>query len=47
MEADLGGTEIQPALEKVFRSRDKEIPTSVFVLTDGEVSVIPILPSIF
>jgi hypothetical protein len=32
-----GGTEIREALRRVFVSRNKHIPTSVFVLTDGEV----------
>ncbi|KAK7682854.1 hypothetical protein QCA50_014239 [Cerrena zonata] len=35
MRADLGGTEILPALTQVLESRSKTIPTSVFVLTDG------------
>ncbi|GAA5889554.1 hypothetical protein JCM8208_001058 [Rhodotorula glutinis] len=37
MEADMGGTEIRAALESVFKLRDKKRPTSVFVLTDGDV----------
>jgi hypothetical protein len=37
LQADLGGTEIQQALEKVFEMRRKDMPTQVFVLTDGEV----------
>ncbi|KAK7680421.1 hypothetical protein QCA50_016662 [Cerrena zonata] len=36
MRADLGGTEILPALTQVLESRSTTIPTSVFVLTDGE-----------
>lgn len=39
MTADYGGTEIRNALmEGAFRRRRTDIPTSVFVLTDGEVS---------
>jgi hypothetical protein len=37
LRADLGGTEIQNALEKVFEMRRNDMPTQVFVLTDGEV----------
>ncbi|KAJ3111436.1 hypothetical protein HDU96_005696 [Phlyctochytrium bullatum] len=37
LKADLGGTEIQRALEAVFASRRTDMPTQVFVLTDGEV----------
>ncbi|GAA5923576.1 hypothetical protein JCM3775_000435 [Rhodotorula graminis] len=37
MDADMGGTEIRAALESVFYLRDKKRPTSVFVLTDGDV----------
>ncbi|KAI5481409.1 hypothetical protein MNV49_004165 [Pseudohyphozyma bogoriensis] len=36
MHADFGGTEIRNALEYVFKTRNKERPTSVFVLTDGD-----------
>ena len=39
MEADMGGTEILPALEFVLGAKAKEgLPRQVFVLTDGEVS---------
>jgi hypothetical protein len=38
MHADLGGTEIESALHSVFNSRNSTIPTSIFLLTDGEVS---------
>ncbi|EPT01798.1 hypothetical protein FOMPIDRAFT_59317, partial [Fomitopsis schrenkii] len=37
MGADLGGTEIASALSSILRSRITTRPTSVFVLTDGEV----------
>ena len=37
MNANLGGTELQPALRQIFHSRSREHPTSVFVVTDGEV----------
>jgi hypothetical protein len=40
MEADNPGTEIRQALHHVLNSRTRSIPTAVFVLTDGEVSVI-------
>ena len=36
----LGGTEIGRALQYVLQSRNREIPTATFVLTDGEVSFI-------
>ncbi|KAF8578905.1 hypothetical protein K439DRAFT_1620948 [Ramaria rubella] len=35
MDADMGGTELYDALSNAFRSRNREISTSVFVLTDG------------
>ncbi len=39
LEADLGGTEILPALKHVFDAeRRPGVPRQVFVLTDGEVS---------
>ena len=39
LEADLGGTEILPALERVLEAeRRPGLPRQVFVLTDGEVS---------
>jgi hypothetical protein len=39
LEADLGGTEILPALEHVLTGTGpKDLPRQVFVLTDGEVS---------
>jgi Mg-chelatase subunit ChlD len=39
MEADLGGTEILPALETVLEAKPREgLPRQVFVLTDGDVS---------
>ncbi|GAA5851863.1 hypothetical protein JCM9279_001914 [Rhodotorula babjevae] len=37
MEADMGGTEVRRALDSVFKLRDEKRPTSVFVLTDGDV----------
>ncbi|KAJ3063499.1 hypothetical protein HK102_008454, partial [Quaeritorhiza haematococci] len=37
MDADLGGTEIYNALQAVFKARRRDMPTQVFVLTDGEV----------
>lgn len=39
MDADYGGTEIRSALSKTLSSRVSGMPTAVFVLTDGEVSV--------
>ena len=38
MEADYGGTELEHALRNTLNSRHMSSPTSVFVLTDGEVS---------
>jgi Ca-activated chloride channel family protein len=39
LEADLGGTEILPALEHVFGTEPRKgLPRQLFVLTDGEVS---------
>jgi Ca-activated chloride channel family protein len=39
MEADMGGTEILPALELVLAARPHEgLPRQLFVLTDGQVS---------
>lgn len=35
--ANYGGTKIKEALEKVFRLRQTNVPTAVFLLTDGEV----------
>lgn len=35
--ADMGGTEILPALEAVIAARDPSLPCDVVVLTDGEV----------
>ncbi|KAJ3207550.1 hypothetical protein HDU67_007387 [Dinochytrium kinnereticum] len=37
LQADLGGTEIQSVLEYAMNTRRKDMPTQVFVLTDGEV----------
>ncbi|EPT01811.1 hypothetical protein FOMPIDRAFT_1119408 [Fomitopsis schrenkii] len=37
MDANMGGTEITSALSSILRSRITTRPTSVFVLTDGEV----------
>lgn len=37
MTANYGGTEIKHALSTVFQSRMTYVPTSVFLLTDGEV----------
>lgn len=37
MNADMGGTELLNALVNIFRSRRRDIPTCIFVLTDGEV----------
>ena len=39
MSADFGGTEMRSALEKVFKSRCAQLPTSCFILTDGEVDI--------
>ncbi|HYR44389.1 MAG TPA: VIT domain-containing protein [Terriglobia bacterium] len=39
MQANLGGTEILPALKAIFQNpADAEFPRQLFVLTDGEVS---------
>jgi hypothetical protein len=38
MDANLGGTEMLGALQTVFRTRRWDVPTCVFVLTDGGVS---------
>lgn len=38
MSANYGGTEIRSALENTFKTQSKTLPTSVFVLTDGDVS---------
>ena len=32
-----GGTELGPALETLLDSRQKSMPTAVFILTDGEI----------
>ncbi|KAJ3088223.1 hypothetical protein HK102_009253 [Quaeritorhiza haematococci] len=37
MDADLGATEIHNALQAVFQARRRDMPTQVFVLTDGKV----------
>lgn len=37
MEANMGGTVLGGALKAIFDYRKNNIPTSVFVLTDGEV----------
>ncbi|KAJ7102421.1 von Willebrand factor type A domain-containing protein [Mycena belliarum] len=37
MSADYGGTEIREALRAVFGSRDRNVASAIFVLTDGEV----------
>ena len=37
MLADYLGTEIRKAIEKVVLSRKVDMPTALFVLTDGEV----------
>ncbi|KIP02807.1 hypothetical protein PHLGIDRAFT_130535 [Phlebiopsis gigantea 11061_1 CR5-6] len=36
MTANYGGTEIQGALEHVLRTRKTDLPSAIFVLTDGE-----------
>ena len=41
MQANYGGTEIRAALESVFTVRKTDRPTSLFVLTDGDVSLPP------
>ena len=40
MSANFGGTELGRALTGVLSSRRTDVPSSLFVLTDGEVSVI-------
>jgi len=37
MEANFGGTELLSVLEWVLENKGKELPTAVFLLTDGEV----------
>jgi len=37
LEADMGGTEITSAVQEVFQRRRRDVPTQVFLLTDGEV----------
>jgi len=37
MEADFGGTELLAVLKWVLENKSKELPTAVFLLTDGEV----------
>jgi len=37
MQADYGGTELRSALEFVLHSRNSDMSTMVFVLTDGKV----------
>ena len=39
MDANLGGTAMYAALERIFTSRDGSIPSTIFLLTDGEVSL--------
>ena len=39
MGATYGGTDIRAALQQVFESRNAQLPSSCFLLTDGEVSV--------
>lgn len=39
MAANYGGTNIGEALERIFASRRTDLPTSCFVLTDGQVSL--------
>ncbi|GAA5822106.1 hypothetical protein JCM11251_004859 [Rhodosporidiobolus azoricus] len=36
MDANFGGTEMRNALDSVFKERKKDVPTSLFVLTDGD-----------
>lgn len=38
LRADLGGTEVLPALQRVFDRRRSELPRQLIVLTDGEVT---------
>ncbi|KAI9351821.1 hypothetical protein DFJ73DRAFT_369944 [Zopfochytrium polystomum] len=37
LKADMGGTELRAAVEAVFEKRRKDMPTQLFVLTDGEI----------
>ncbi|KAI9365386.1 hypothetical protein DFJ73DRAFT_262674 [Zopfochytrium polystomum] len=37
LQADMGGTELRAAVEAAFERRRKDMPTQLFVLTDGEV----------
>ncbi|KAJ1549291.1 hypothetical protein HK405_006235, partial [Cladochytrium tenue] len=37
IEADMGGTELRSAMEAAFRSRRTDMPTQLFVMTDGEI----------
>ncbi|KAJ2933576.1 hypothetical protein H1R20_g3512, partial [Candolleomyces eurysporus] len=47
-DAELGGTEIRSALAKVFATSPPDVPTVLFVLTDGEVNLLifPALPEL-
>ncbi|KAF5333055.1 hypothetical protein D9758_017860 [Tetrapyrgos nigripes] len=46
IQADLGGTELFQALDAVFLSRHTNVPTAVFVLTDGQVTDISSITSL-
>ncbi|KZT66845.1 VIT-domain-containing protein [Daedalea quercina L-15889] len=47
MDADMGGTEITSVVDSALQSRTTSRPTSVFILTDGEVwNVDPLLVSL-
>ncbi|KAJ1549299.1 hypothetical protein HK405_006074 [Cladochytrium tenue] len=35
--ADMGGTELRSAMEAAFRNRRTDMPTQLFVMTDGEI----------
>lgn len=37
LEADMGGTEIAGAVEEAFQRRRRDVPSQLFLLTDGEV----------
>ncbi|XP_024382395.1 uncharacterized protein [Physcomitrium patens] len=37
LEADMGGTEMMSAFEEIFEHRRRDVPTQIFLLTDGEI----------
>ena len=43
MHANMGGTELKLAIQAVLEARDLSRPTSIFVLTDGDVIITPLI----